>query len=128
MLYKFKKTEIENVLNEAVDRQREELQKMVGDLDSTHVEYPKPFSEEGLGEEKNTDSEAKAKEAQKPLSMPQQLVPDAKNLVDILGNAKTVLTKLGNHTSGAESEELWSYHRKVEKIIIDIQRKFKVTH
>ena len=126
MVYKFKKTEINQILNEAVDQHKEQLQKMVGDLESTHIEYPKPFSENSTeGEEKPS---ASAKKEQPILKMPQELVQDTKNLVDVLGNAKTILTKLGNHTSGSESEELWSYHRKVEKIIIDIQRKFKITH
>ena len=125
MLYKIKKNEIEQVLNEAVENHKQQLENMVGDLESTRIEYPKPFSEEGEETEKGEPKEQKEKPI---LKMPEQLVQDTKNLVDILSNAKTVLTKLGNHTSGAESEELWSYHRKVEKIIIDIQRKFKITH
>lgn len=126
MLYKLKKSEIDKVLNEAVENQKEQLQKMVGDLESTRIEYPKPFEEDDIDQSEKGE---KPEKKEKPLlKMPDNLVQDTKNLVDILGNAKTVLTKLGNHTSGAESEELWSYHRKVEKIIIDIQRKFKITH
>lgn len=125
MIIQIKKNEIDQLLNEAIEDRKSKLENMIGDLESTHIEYPKADIEDESG--LSTDKNQKSKEAPM-LKMPTELIPDGKNLVDILSNAKTVLTKLGNHTSGAESEELWSYHRKVEKIIIDIQRKFKITH
>lgn len=125
MVYRVAKKDIDRLLNEAIDNKKSSLERMVGDLNNTRIEYPK----QELTNEDDMGDVAVTKSREAPiLKMPEHLMPDAKNLVDILGNAKTVLTKLGNQTDGAESDELWSYHRKIERIIIDLQRKFKVIH
>lgn len=125
-----KKKDIDNLVNEEINQKKSELQKMMGELKNTKISYPEPDQESiddetiGAGEQLNVQTP----EVEEKIELPSHLEEDAKKLLGILVNAKTVLSKLGNHSDGKASDEMWSYHKKIEKVITDIQRNFKITY